>query len=150
MISFQKEPATEFIKEGQDLFKMHAEEALAYSDTFPLAPNYEQYLALEKANKIELHTVRNNGVLVGYYTWMLTKHLHYKTNLLAVSTLVYIHPDHRKGMTGYKFIKWSIEEIKKRKPNRILITVKPHNDFGKLLERIGASYFEKTYAIDLE
>ena len=53
-------------------------------------------------------------------------------------------------MLGYKFIKWTTEEIKKRNPQRILFHVKPFLDYGHLLERLGGNFFEKIYSIVTE
>ena len=150
MITYQSEPLSKFIEDGREMFKRHSEESSDRPDVIPLNINFNMYLKLEAANKIIALTARDDGKLVGYTLWILTRHLHYSTSLTATSSLVYVDPEYRKGLTGYKLIKWSIEKIKKRGVQRILIGVKPNKDFGKILERLGATYFEKTYSIVLD
>jgi len=81
---------------------------------------------------------------------VVVNHLHYKKSITASSDVLYISPEYRQGMLGYKFIKWTTEEIKKRNPQRILFHMKPFLDYGKIVERLGGHYFEKTYSIVLE
>jgi len=150
MITFQKEPGSVFLPDAKDLFKLHANEASEHLDKIPLDPNFEQYFKLEELNKIEVHTARDDGKLIGYSLWLLGRHIHYKKSLTATSTLIYLLPQYRNGTTGFTFIRWTIEEIKKRKPQRILMSVKPSNDFGRLVERLGGNYFEKVYSFVLE
>ena len=150
MITFQKEEGRPFFEEAQNLFKKHYEEIAERTDVIKFDPNVERYGQLNDLGLIEVHTARNDGKLVGYSVWMIFPHLHYKSSLTASSDILYIHPDYRKGLTGVSFLRWTIEEVKKRKPQRILLHVKPSIDYGPILERLGAKYFEKTYSIVLE
>jgi len=150
VITFQKEEGRPFFEEAQDLFKKHYEEIAERTDVIKFDPNVERYGQLNDLGLIEVHTARNDGKLVGYSVWMIFPHLHYKSSLTASSDILYIHPDYRKGLTGVSFLRWTIEEVKKRKPQRILLHVKPSIDYGPILERLGAKYFEKTYSIVLE
>jgi len=150
VITFQKEEGRPFFEEAQNLFKKHYEEIAERTDVIKFDPNVERYGQLNDLGLIEVHTARNDGKLVGYSVWMIFPHLHYKSSLTASSDILYIHPDYRKGLTGVSFLRWTIEEVKKRKPQRILLHVKPSIDYGPILERLGAKYFEKTYSIVLE
>lgn len=147
MITFQKESFTKFISDGKELFFVHNQEVVEQVEGIPLDVNYKAYFKMEALDKLEVHTVRDDGKLIGYSLWMLYYHPHYKTSLTANSTLIYIMPSYRKGLLGYKLIKWSIDRIKDRGVQRILIGVKPDHDFSKILERLGASFFEKIYSI---
>ena len=150
MITYQRESFSQFIADGKELFAIHNQEVVTQVDGIPLDVNYKAYFKLEEMEKLEVHTVRDDGKLIGYSLWMLYYHIHYKSSLTATSTLIYIIPEYRKGLLGYKLIKWSIDKIKKRGVQRLIIGVKPDHDFGKLLERLGATLFEKTYSIVLE
>lgn len=150
MITYQIESFRTLAKEAQELFKNHSAESSERTDVIPLDINYRAYFKLEDLGKLETHTVRDDGKLIGYSAWMFMNPLHYKNSLTASSTILYIIPEYRKGLLGYKFIKWSIDQIKKHNVQRILIGIKPHHDFGKLLERLGANYFEKVYSIVLD
>lgn len=149
MITFQKEPMFPFVHEAMALFKEHYEEIAERTDVIELDPDLDRYKALENAKILEVHTARDGDKLVGYSVWMVVNHLHYKKSVTASSDILYIHPEYRKGLLGYKFLKWTIEEIKTRSPQRILFHMKPFLDYGHLVERLGGHYFEKTYSIVL-
>jgi hypothetical protein len=150
MITFQKEPLGPFVQEAGSLFQGHYEEIAERTDVIKLDPDLKRYHTLENQNMLEVHTMREDGELVGYSLWFVVLHMHYKNSLTANSDILYINPKYRKGMTGVKFIKWSLEEIKKRKPQRIMFHVKPFLDYSPILERLGANYFEKIYSIVME
>lgn len=150
MITFQKEAPSPFADDAIQLFKDHYDEIAERTDVIDLDPNIEQYNFMFNKNMLEIHTARDDGKLVGYSIWFVVNHIHYKKSLTATSDVLYISPDYRKGMFGYKFIKWTTDEIKKRKPQRILFHVKPFLDYGHLLERLGGHFFEKSYSIVME
>ena len=150
MITFQKEAPSPFADDAVQLFKDHYDEIAERTDVIDLDPNIEQYNFMFNKNMLEIHTARDDGKLVGYSIWFVVNHIHYKKSLTATSDVLYIAPDYRKGMFGYKFIKWTTDEIKKRKPQRILFHVKPFLDYGHLLERLGGHFFEKSYSIVME
>ena len=149
-ITTQKEKFAHFMQEAETLFAKHYEEVAERTDVIKLDPDWDQYLTLEKANMLELHTLRDDKKIIGYSIWFLLYHIHCKQSFTAMSDVLYIDPQYRKGMTGIKFLKWTTEEIKKRNPQRITFHVKPHVDYGRILERLGAHFFEKTYTIVLE
>lgn len=150
MIEFKKEEGRSFFYEAQDLFKLHYKEIAERQDVIKFNPNTEKYASMHEQDMIEVHSVRDDGKLVGYSVWFVFSHLHYKDSITASSDVLYIHPDYRKGFTGIQFLRWTTEEIKKRNPMRILFHVKPFLDYGPILERMGAKYFEKTYSIIME
>jgi hypothetical protein len=150
MLTFQKESLHPFVEEAVQLFEKHYEEIAERRDVIQLDPNIQLYDDLEAKDMLEVHTIRDDGNLVGYSLWFIVMHPHYKTSKTVTSDLLYIAPQYRKGLTGVKFIKWTTELIKERNPQRIMFRVKPFLDYGPILERLGASFFEKTYSIVLE
>ena len=150
MISYQKETVSSFLKDAYPLFDEHHKEVSERQDLIKHDLNVKQIQVMEDRSMLEILTVRDDGKLIGYHTWILFKALHFKSVLTASSDLLFILPEYRKGLFGYKFLKWSLSVIKKRKPQRVLIGIKPKNDFSKILKRLGANHFETTYSIVLE
>jgi hypothetical protein len=150
MITFQQEPPEPFAQQAIELFKKHYEEIGERQDVIKLDPDIVRYKQMYKNGSMEIHTVRDNDKLIGYSIWFISNHIHYQKSVTASSDVVYIVPDYRKGILGYKFIKWTTEKIKERNPQRIIFHIKPFLDFGKIVERIGGHYFEKTYTIVME
>jgi hypothetical protein len=150
MITYQEEPFEPFIKEAFPIFRQHYLEIAERPDVIKFNINFKAYYRLAKRNKLVIHSVREDGNLVGYNVWFLGRYLHAQDGISANSDNLFIRPRYRKGLFGYKFLKWSIEEIKKHNPQRILLHVKPSHDYGALLERLGAECYEKSYMIVVE
>lgn len=75
----------------------------------PLDPAWHWYVDMELSGCYHMMTVRDEGILVGYYGAIVKPHLHYKTSLTAWSDILYILPEYRKtgwGLagTGYRLI----------------------------------------------
>ncbi|MDE2233455.1 MAG: hypothetical protein KGJ90_05090, partial [Patescibacteria group bacterium] len=135
---------------GSGLFEKHYDE-INLNKAIKLDPADDLYFALYKMGMMEAHTMRDDkGVLVGYSVYYVQPHMHYKKSLTATNDILFVRKDCRRGLAGYKFLKYTVDEIKKRKPQRIFFHVKPHHDFGRLLERLGAKAFETMYSINLE
>ena len=147
MITFQKESLGVFLSESMEMLKEHYKEIAEGQDVIEFDPDLDRYYEMEKRGILDVHTARDEGKLVGYSLWFTAPHLHYKKSLTSHSDLLYVTPEYRKGMFGARFIKWTTDEIKKRNPQRILFHVKPFLDYGPLLERQDAHYFEKIYSI---
>ena len=94
-------------------------------------------------------TVRDNGVLIGYCVFIITRHVHYKKERFANSDVFFLHKDYRKGLTGYKLLKKSIDFIKQCGIRNFLITVKLSKDYPKVLRRLGFKPIEKIYSMEV-
>ena len=150
MITFQKEQVETFSiweQEANELILQHYEELVTQKEVMQLKLNLKAYNQLYDKDILEIHTVRDDGKMIGYSMWIINSPIQFSDTLVANSNALFLRSDYRKGILGMKFIKWSIEEIKKRKPSRIFLHVKPFMDFSPILERIGASLFETTYLI---
>ena len=148
MITYQQETLVTFLPESKPLFDKYYAEVAELQ--IPLGFNAEFYWHLESRNRLKIYTIRDNGKLIGFSFWVLFYPPHYKTSLTATSDMIFVLQEYRKGLFGYKFLKHSLNEIKKHNPQRILVGVKPNNDFGKILERLGAGHFETVYSFKLE
>jgi hypothetical protein len=150
MITFQVENSEKFIESAMPLLEGHYKEIAERTDVIKLNPNFDSYKLLEKKDALEIHTIRDDGKLIGYSLWFISKHIHYKDSLTVNSDILYINPDYRKGILGAKFIKWTTEKINERKPQRIMFHVKSAVDYSTILKRLGANHFESIYTIVLE
>jgi hypothetical protein len=146
-ITFQVEPLHPFVDEAKELFEKHYHEIAERTDVIKLDPDYAKYDDLANKNMLEVHTIRNDGKLVGYSLWFISQHIHYKNSLTVNSDILFISPEFRQGITGVKFIKWSTEKIKERNPQRIMFHVKDAVDYSPILKRMGAKHFESIYTI---
>lgn len=95
-------------------------------------------------NDIWVFTARHEGELVGYGVYILGTHPHYKSIQTATQDLLFLHPDHRKGLAGVKFIKFQEKCLKEMGVRRVFQSTKRSRDLSKIYERLG---YEETDVI---
>lgn len=122
--------SVELWTEGQELTKSHHEEIGMYGD---VDPDIYWYLR----NDVWVMTAREEGELVGYAVYILGSHPHYKDIKIATQDLLYLHPDHRKGLAGVRFIKFQEKCLKVMGIDRIFQSTKRSRDLSNLYERLG-------------
>ena len=86
------------------------------------------------------------SVLVGYSYFIFVTLSHYKQITIAVNDTLYVDPDYRKGMVGYKFIKFAETQLVSLNVQEIMWRTKlGEKNFGTLLERLGYFPEEVSY-----
>jgi hypothetical protein len=107
----------------------------------PYAPDWDTYLAYERAGSCVAWTARTieSRVLVGYVIWITTRGLHSVETIFASADLVYLAPEWREGLTGYKLLKSAIAAIQ---PNVNIVKIETNDLYedgrmGVLLKRLG-------------
>lgn len=146
MITIQEENFKDFVVEVGPLLYQHWEEIALDKNKIDLQPDWATYEVLADADKMHVTTARNGSELVGYAIFILTQALHYKQLSIADGDVFWLHPDHRKGLTGFKLLKKSEEFLKARGVQKIFNKVKLHKDVGKVFERLGYTPIERVYA----
>lgn len=82
-------------------------------DYEPFDPDWERWLAIERAGSLTAWTARTmGGVLVGYILWVRSRGLNCVSTVFAEARLIYLLPQWREGWTGYKFIRSAIEAMR--------------------------------------
>ena len=111
MIRFQREDISpDVIEEIRPLAEVHFNEL----DPFPeIEPNLSAAFYRLNSEYVRLFTVRDEGKLIGYAVFAVTKHPHYVDSIQATQDLFFIEPGERKaGWKGLKFIRWCDEELR--------------------------------------
>jgi GNAT superfamily N-acetyltransferase len=125
---------------------MHWEQIALNKDFMALNPNIEQLEAAEKAGSLKIFTARKDGELVGYFAVLVHRALHYQDHVFAVNDVLFLHPDHRKGMAGAKLIRFGEECLKQDGVSMLFVNVKIHKPFDILLKRLGFNHVENVYS----
>ena len=106
----------------------------------PYAPDYDTIFAYERAGSLLIWTARTikSKTLVGYVVWITTRGLHSVETIFASANLVYLAPEWREGLTGYKLIKSAVAAIR---PRVNVVTVSTNDLYedgrmGVLLKRL--------------
>lgn len=124
----------------QELLELQYAELTRNKDVAKLAPDYERYYALEDAGcLLVLLAVQDNARVLGYSVFLVDRHLHYKGMVVAMNDLLYLHPDHRGGMTGVRLIRESERQCKHQGAKKILWHAKEETMLHTLL-RFGMRY----------
>ena len=111
----------------------------------PLDPDLGFYE--RAAGMLRVFTVRDfDDALQGYQVFFVANDPHSMTNVQAVQDILYLAAEARKGLTGYKFIKWCMEQLEAEGVDVIHQRISAHHDFGPVLERMGFTLEDLTYS----
>lgn len=142
---FAREPIASVFEQIQPLLREHWREIAAFPD-IPLDPDFQQYRLAESQGQLRIFTVRAGERLVGYAIYFLAPALHYCRTLIAKQDILYLAPDHRRGLTGWKLLKYADERLKGDGVQCVFHHVKAAHNFSPVLERMGYELTELTYS----
>lgn len=144
MMIYQEEPVTySLLEELTPMLEQHWEEVAVNKDRVPLDINYDGYVKLYNSGILKLFTVRNEVELIGYYATMLVNHFHYKSTLFAMNDVVYVKPEYRGKLAGYKLLKFAEDKLKEYGVDVVSVHIKLTHDFSPMMERMGYQTVEK-------
>jgi hypothetical protein len=146
MITFQRETLFDVIEDIDHLLKIHHEEVSPYR--VEIDPMWSDYAVLERMGRYVLFTARCDGVLVGYAAFFFNKHFHHAGLTVAISDVLFLHPEHRKGTgAGIGLIKFSEFELKKIGATNINWHVPEH--LSAVMRHLGYDRLEAVYGKNL-
>lgn len=154
MSSLTLEPGTidQARAEGfDDLLALYWEDVELNQDKNPLAINWHAYYGLERLGVLKLFLLRRDGRLIGFTGWFVNTLLRYSKTLWAVSDLLWVEPEERKGSTGIFLITKSEQMLRASGVKAIRYEVKTgdfgsdhgHGSVGYLLRRLGYTPYEE-------
>lgn len=134
------------VEEIKGLLQLHWEEVAMYKDKIVFKPDYDAYFAMDKIDALQIVTVRDDGVIVGYYISFIFTHPHYKDNKMAQNDILFIHPDYRRGTVAYRMFKFAEKELKKIGCSVNMIHMKVKFPFERLCQKLGMDKHEIIYS----
>jgi len=143
--TYQREDFYTVRQEVDELFYKHWLEIAVNKDKIKLNPDWGFYETLYEAGYLGIYTVRHNQKLVGYFVVIVKTHPHYKDHLVAINDIIYIDPDYRKGLVGFKLIKFVESDVKNFGVSVLSINTKVHKPFDAVLERLDFDLVERVY-----
>jgi GNAT superfamily N-acetyltransferase len=143
--TYQREDFFTVKAEIGDLIYQHWQEIALNKDRIELNPDWSFYEALFESGHLGVYTVRNNKKLVGYFIVVVRNNPHYKDHLFAINDIIYIDPEYRKGLVGFKLIRNVERDLKKLGVSVLVINTKTHKPFDSLLDRLGFNLTERVY-----
>jgi GNAT superfamily N-acetyltransferase len=134
------------LAELQVLLPAHYRELALNQDHVPLAPQYDLYIARERAGELVFVTLRDAGELVGYFIGFIAPGLHYSTCLTCTMDIFYVRQDKRTGSAGVRMFRFVEAELRRRGVHRWFMGSKVTADASALFKRIGAEPVETYYS----
>lgn len=113
-------------KELPPLFAKHWREIALNQDKIQLDPSWDQYLAYDIANVLQVLTVRDEGKLVGYVFMLVHPHLHYASSVWAQSDIYWLDPAYRFGWSGIRMFREVEKGMKRLGVEVVLMNMKLH------------------------
>ncbi len=145
-MQFSIEKVADFKHEIQPLLEMHWEQIALNKDKIKLNPDWDNYITLNENGLLVAYIARDEGKLIGYFIVVVSPSMHYKDHKFAVCDIIFVNPKYRKGMTGYKLIKYAEDNLKEMGVSCIHINTKIHAPFDKLLEKMQYNCIERLYS----
>jgi hypothetical protein len=149
-ISYQVETLAATRQEALPLLDRHYEEIAQFKDVQKLDPDWVTYMAMERAGRLWVGTVRDSGVLIGYTVMIIAPALHYKSLLMATEDIHYLLPEYRKGLTGYRMLRKAKAAMKERGCKLAIMRCKAGTlSHATLFERLDGELSDLVYAFKL-
>ncbi len=137
MISFARELLCEVVQEVQPLLELHYAELTLHKDVIKLDPRWDDYILLERMDRLAIFTARDEGRLVGYSAFFVNRHMHYSDLVTAQNDVLYLHPDSRRGTTGLRFIDFVEAPLRDMGVRKLVYHIKFSLDWRPILHRRG-------------
>ena len=145
-MKYQEEKYGQVRSEIEVLFKEHWQEIALNQDKIKLNPDFDTYKTLNDAGILRIFTARQDGLLVGYFLVMVTPHIHYKDHSFAMNDIIYVHPKWRGATVAYRMIKHVENALKEDGVSVLIINMKTHSPFDRLLEGLKFTNTERLYS----
>ncbi|QDP54904.1 MAG: hypothetical protein Unbinned3065contig1002_6 [Prokaryotic dsDNA virus sp.] len=145
-MQFATESLYDVMGEVAPLLCEHWEQIALDKDTVKLSPDWDVYKFMQDHDKLHITTVRQEGELVGYVVYLISRSLHYVDEVFAEGDLFWLSPQHRKGSAGLKMFKHAEAALRGKGVTKVINKVKLHFDVGKIFERMGYQPIERVYA----
>jgi GNAT superfamily N-acetyltransferase len=147
MITAQVESFAEHLDELKTILPTHHAELALFKDKMPLDPQFDLYIARERAGELLFVTLREDAALVGYWISFIAPGLHYRSTLTATMDILYVHPDHRGNGGGFKLADVVKAELVRRGVKVWWAGSKNHKEIAWFLERLGMAKAEEYFVM---
>lgn len=150
-VTLMVEPWTQFEADAKPCWEEHYSEFEPFHQgLMPMGVALEDYRGLESRGQLQTLVAREAGLVVGYCIVVVRAHLHYCTTLCGFEDSYFLTKRLRKGFTGYRLLKESLELLKVRGVKRAYFMTKEFNSVRVLLERLGLTKCDEVYSVWLE
>lgn len=144
--TYQLESLIDIVEELKPFVPLHHKELGLNRDVIPVDMDWPRYFQMERDSKLQLVTVRKDGVVIGYQFTFIGGHFHYKNTLHGVVDLYYILPEYRVGRIGLRLFQFAEKCMKSIGVVKVVTGTKMHSDNSRLFEFMGYKHTDQQYA----
>lgn len=130
------------------LFEAHWQE-VAQDKSWEPEPNWPYYRQLEIANMLRIVVLKVNHQPVGYFIFIVSESLHYRSHRLASSDMFYIMPQHR-AQYAVRLFRAAEAAAREASAGKMYIAFKIYKDIAPLTKRLGFKHIEDVVVKSLE
>lgn len=145
-MNYQREAVADVLDEIKPLLELHWREIAHYQD-IELDPDYEFY---RSTPAVRVFTARDSGILIGYGVFFVSQNKHYRQSKQAVQDILFVHPEYRGTMVGFRLIRFCDKQLKDEGCQVVYHHMKQAHQFGPLLERAGYELVDLIYGKRLD
>ena len=138
-LSAQVEKYSDVLPELAPLYQDHWEELALDREHYEaaLAPRWEDYRRMDAAGELLVVTLRERGVLAGYFLGLIRPHLHYGLCLTCTMDIYRVLPEYRGRHGGVRLFRAVEAECRRRGVKRMFMGSKLHKDTSRLFVALG-------------
>lgn len=146
-LTYQAEPFAAWHRQAIPHMQAHWREIALYQDRFPLNPDWDRAIALEKSGQLAAYTARDAGnYMQGYAVFIIGPHAHYRDCICANADLFYLNPEFRQGTAAVRFLRFCDAHLAaSHGVHRVIHRVKAAHDWSPILEHMGYAESERVF-----
>lgn len=156
-VTIRWEALPDVIRELPPIMREYWKEVGSDRTAQPLDPDWQRMLYLHNIGMLELLTVRDGNLLVGFSTVLFGPQLHFASTPTAQVDLFFLSPAYRKAWTGMKMARSVVDRARAGGAriilfgDRLAFKGRRGRKFGKtVLKRLGFRPREVVYSLRLE
>lgn len=135
MTVFASELLCEVVQEVQPLLVEHYDELTIGKHLIKLDPQWQEYALLEQLGRFVVYTAREDGKLIGYSAYFITRHLHYAGLIHAQNDVLFLQREHRRGTTALRFLDHCEQQLRGKGVQKLTYHIKFSLDWRPILHR---------------
>lgn len=130
-----------------ELFALHWKLIATDQDVAKLDIDFTKYLRLAEMKMFTMVLARNNvATIIGYFACLITPHPHYKSTLMALEDVHFVHPDYRRHGVGTEMLGVMEDVLRARDVKLLKVRSKVHAPNTEWLRQNGFKAVELTYS----
>jgi hypothetical protein len=129
--------ACEWMERAAPMLQAHWQEVALHKGLMVLKPDIEAYREMEAKGQLVSLGAFLGEQPIGYSINLLHKHLHYADLTVAQNDLLFVIPEHRKGLAGHLLIRWTERTVRAHGARLMLWHAKPGTALESLMPRLG-------------